>query len=222
MSVFSDQIDLAVLHHAVTHHAADLPDDLSEALLQGVKAIEQQKPHAILELAHQLQQTPALDQLYEKALRDLRQNYSIQERAKSLVIQANQPLTGELQATATQLAQAVVQTLEQVMAQKRSIALGSAQLQILQALNRYPLSVTDLAPTIGQPPATTHALIQTLWSKGYLDYLGTALPYTVLPFLRDRQYRSQPVVPDKFLTLTAKGYFRLYPIFHKTEVPAIA
>jgi DNA-binding MarR family transcriptional regulator len=222
MSVFSDQIDLAVLNHAVEQYAAELPEELSEALLEGLKAIERREPHAIVELAQQLQQTPALDRIYEKALQDLRQGYSAQERAKSLVLQANQPLAGELQQTVNHLVHTVVNTLEQAIEQKRSISLGSAQLQLLQALDRYPLSVTDLAHTVGLSPSVTHSLIQTLWTQGHIDYLSAALPYKILPFLRVQTYRSQSVSPERFLTLTSKGYFRLYPLFRNPEAPAIA
>ncbi len=218
MGVLSDELDLEVLRHAVEHHAADLPTDLAEKLLHSIKAIQHQDPHAVADLVTEFRQNEQLDRIYTQSLRALRQNYSSQERAKSLVLSAHEPATQNLAQEFQQVFNEVVTNIERSLSERKTLEINTAEAQILKALVNYKLTTEDLAHTIGRSQSTTQILVQSLWSKGFIDYLNAPILFTIFPTLRNRRYRQTPVSPDAFLTLTSKGYFHLYPPFQRSHV----
>jgi hypothetical protein len=81
---------------------------------------------------------------YERSPRDLRCDYRTQERAKSLTLTVAQPLEVDF----TLFADLIVK-IEGLIKLRQAIALNTAQTKILQALDRYCLTLEDLAYTIG-------------------------------------------------------------------------
>jgi hypothetical protein len=211
-----DELDLDVLCHAVDRYASDLPTDIAEILLEGVKAVQHQEPHAVANLVEQLRQHKALDRIYERSLRDLRQNYTAQERAKSLVLTLDRPLEPKFKNIIDDL----IAKIERAIDKNKTLALNAAPTQVLKALEKSYLSIEDLAYTIDFPQATTQEIVQKLWEKGYIDYLKSSILYILFPSLRKRKHRQ--IAPDAFLTLTAKGYFHLNPLFKRPDAEAIA
>lgn len=218
MSVLNDELDLEVLRYAVDRHAAELPNELAETLLHGIKAIQHQDPDAVTNFVAQFRQNEQLDRIYEKSLKALRQGYSAQERAKSAVLSTHEPTNPNLVQASHQIFNDISTKIERSLSIRRAMELNAAESQILKALVTYQLTTEDLARTIRQPQAKTQKLVQSLWSKGYIDYLKTPLPLTMFPALRKRRYRQTPVKPDVPLTLTSKGYFHLNPLFQRPRL----
>jgi hypothetical protein len=218
MSVLNDELDLEVLCYAVDRYAAELPTELAETLLHGIKAIQHQDPDAVTNFVAQFRQNEHLDRIYDKSLKALRQGYRSQERAKSLVLSTHEPSNPNLLQTTYQIFNDISSKIERSLSERKTLELNAAEAQILKALVNYQLSTEDLAHTIGRSQSTTQDLVQSLWSKGYIDYLNAPIPFTVFPALRNRRYRQTRVAPDAFLTLTSKGYFHLYPPFQRPRV----
>lgn len=218
MSILSDELDLEVLRYAVDHYASKLPTDLAETLLNGVKAIQNQEPHAVSHLVAEFRQNEQLDRIYRQSLKALRQGSSSQERAKSLVLSTHEPTNPNLVQATYQIFNDISSKIERSLSERKTLELNAAEAQILKALVNYQLSTEDLAHTIGRSQSTTQDLVQSLWSKGYIDYLNAPIPFTVFPALRNRRYRQTRVAPDAFLTLTSKGYFHIYPPFQRPRI----
>jgi predicted DNA-binding ribbon-helix-helix protein len=218
MSVLSDELDLEVLRHAVEHHAAELSTDLAEKLLHSIKAIQHQDPHSVTDLVTEFRDNEQLDRIYTQSLKALRQNYSSQERAKSLVLSAHEPATQKLAQEFQQVFNDVVINIEHALTKRQNLELNEAETRILKALVKYQLTTEDLAHTIGRSQSVTQKIVQTLWAKGYIDYLSAPITFILFPALRNRRYRQTQVPVDAFLTTTSKGYFHLYPILQRPRV----
>ncbi len=212
-----DQIDLAVLQDALEQFATDISGEELTQLLEAIRHWQNQAPGSAQQLCQLVQSSSSIDQAYGQALQQRKRNYSAQERAKSAVLVADSvgPLNG-LGQIANALAKQVETLLTQMSESIASQSCGETtthqiQTAILQALSQHPLRPQDLAYRLNQPLDQTKALVQSLWRKGYIDQLSAPMLYTVLPGLRDRQYRQQPVSSKLFLSLTSKGYFHLHP-----------
>lgn len=84
---------------------------------------------------------------------------------------------------------------------------------ILKKLAQTPLRTQDLSYVLNEPLDRTQTLVQQLWKAGYIDRLDSGLLPILLPNLRKAEYRNQSIDPKLFLTVTAKGYSHLYPVF---------
>lgn len=218
MTALNDELDLEVLRYAVDHYVSELPDELAEKLLNGIQSIQSQTPHAVENLVAQFRQNEHLDRIYRQSLNALRQGYSSQERAKSLVLNSHQSNMQNLGQECQQVFNDIASTIQHSLAKRQRRELENARTQILKALAKYQLTTEDLAYTIGRSQSATQDLINSLWTKGYIDYLGSPLPFTIFPALRNHRYRNKAVEPDAFLTLTSKGYFHLHPLFQRPRV----
>jgi hypothetical protein len=92
-----------------------------------------------------------------------------------------------------------------------------AKEKILKTLEKSHLTGQDLTYTLNQSPQQTTEILRTLWQKGYIDELSAALPYILFPGLRSSRYRNSLPAADTLLTLTAKGYFHLYPLIKRHD-----
>jgi hypothetical protein len=218
MSILSDELDLEVLYYAVDHYASKLPTELAETLLNSIKAIQNREPYAESDLVAKFRKDEQLNRIYRQSLKAVQQGNSSQERAKSLVLSTHEPTNPNLVQATYQIFNDISSKIERSLSERKTLELNAAEAQILKALVNYQLSTEDLAHTIGRSQSTTQDLVQSLWSKGYIDYLNAPIPFTVFPALRNRRYRQTRVAPDAFLTLTSKGYFHLYPPFQRPRV----
>jgi hypothetical protein len=91
------------------------------------------------------------------------------------------------------------------------------QIALLKALEKNQLNVCDLAFTLDQPVDHTQQLVQTLWKDGFIDALRASPLFIIFPGLRGTAHRQHEVPTSMLLTLTAKGYFSLYPMFKSRE-----
>jgi hypothetical protein len=91
-----DQLDLDVLSYGLDRYADDLTTDTVASLREGIQAIQQRDPSAVADLVKQFQENEALDRLYKRSLRDLRKDYSTQERAKSFTASLDRPFAEDL------------------------------------------------------------------------------------------------------------------------------
>jgi hypothetical protein len=71
-NILNDKLDLDVLRHGIDRYGDNLPIDTAEILLERIKSVQNQDPDAVTNLVKQFQQNEALDQLYERSLRDFR------------------------------------------------------------------------------------------------------------------------------------------------------
>jgi hypothetical protein len=213
MSAFNDEIDLDVLQYALQNHADRIPATELQTLLHYLQAFQQQEPGAAEKLCQFTMQSEAIDLAYDLALTELRRQYQTQQRAKSLELSIGSPLTAEINHTITQLAT----TIEQLLTHRQQLSRTTAIEQILKTLEKSHLTPTDLTHLLTQPPQQTETILHGLWQQGYIDRLTAPFPYILFPSLRNPQYRATLPSPDAFLTLTAKGYFYLYPLIKRPD-----
>lgn len=100
---------------------------------------------------------------------------------------------------------------------REAIELDSNQTEILQALDKYRLSIEYLAHTIGRPLSETRIIVEDLWRKGYIDSLKSPTIYILFPELRSQKSHQYPPDDNDFLTLTRRGYFSLYPLVQRSR-----
>ncbi len=100
------------------------------------------------------------------------------------------------------------------------IALKALQIALLKTLEKNQLTVRDLAFTLDQTIEQTQRLVQSLWREGLIDELTASPLFIIFPGLRRTAYRQREVPADLPLTLTAKGYFSLYPMLKSRESAA--
>jgi hypothetical protein len=213
--IFNDELDLNVLCHGIDHFSDDLPTETAENLLTRLKAIQQGDPDATRDLVTQFQENQDLDRIYTRSLRDLRRNYSTRERAKSLTMAREYPSEYDFSYLGDLIAK-----IGDLLTNRKTLEIDALETEILQALDKYRLSIEYLAHTIGQPLPITQKIVQSLWKKGYIDYLQSPTLYILFPGLRSTRYRHSPVNPNAFLTLTRRGYFHLYPVFSRSRIEA--
>jgi hypothetical protein len=211
-NILNDQLNLEVLCHGIDNYGDNLRTDTIEVLLEDLKAVQHQNPDAVTNLVEQFKQNESLDRLYERSLRDLRQVYRTQERAKSATLTVGSPLEGGFTFVVDLIAK-----LEELLNRRNEIALNKAQMKILKSLDKSLLTIEYLAYTIGQSQETTQMIVEDLWKKGYIDYLQSPILYIIFPGLRSRQYRQASVDANAFLTLIRRGYFHLYPLFKRLD-----
>ncbi|MBD2102233.1 hypothetical protein [Leptolyngbya sp. FACHB-261] len=83
---------------------------------------------------------------------------------------------------------------------------------VLQALERRPLTVENLSYILNQPLEAVRGVVKQLWCKGYVDSTTSSLWHKVLPIIGRTQTEPRFSDQDTYFTLTAKGHFRLHPV----------
>ncbi|HEY9751223.1 MAG TPA: MarR family winged helix-turn-helix transcriptional regulator [Allocoleopsis sp.] len=96
------------------------------------------------------------------------------------------------------------------------------EMRILSALERRPLTVENLAHTLGCPIQEMHEIVQRLWQKGYIDTTrATAQTHNTRGqwILNQLLPWGHPPVPVEihsnsktYFILTSKGHLHLHPI----------
>ncbi len=213
MSTLNDEINLNILIYGLEHYPDDLPQESAQSLRQAITAVEQQQPGSQEDLVLLVSRDAHLDQLYRKSLRTQMQGYVSQGRAKSLGLALHQTLNPELVDAMGQIRE----VLDRILLCHKAEMSTQVQDKILKTLEKSHLTCQDLTYTLNQPPQQTIEILRTLWQKGYIDELSTALPYILFPGLRSSRYRNTLPAADTLLTLTAKGYFHLYPLINRPD-----
>jgi hypothetical protein len=216
MSTINEEIDLDLLIQGIEKFPSDLPQESAESLRQAIANLHPQTPNSKRDLVLLVTSDPHLDQLCRKSLRTQMQGYASQERAKSLAL--NQPLSAELNNALDR----ITDLLNHLISDRETKALSQAQTQILKTLEKSHLTPDDFIYTLTIPRSQTEHVLHQLWQKGYIDKLTASVAYILFPKLRSPQYRAHLPAPDTFLTLTAKGYFHLYPLLKRNDRPASA
>jgi hypothetical protein len=96
------------------------------------------------------------------------------------------------------------------------------ELRVLNALERRPLTVENLAHTLGCPIQDMHETVERLWQKGFIDttkatstqegaqvrwILNQIVPWGPPPMATETYSNSKT-----YFILTSKGHLRLHPI----------
>jgi hypothetical protein len=218
MSTINEEIDLNLLIQGIEKFPSDLPQESAEFLRQAIANLHHQTPNSKRDLVLLVTSDPHLDQLCRKSLRSQMQGYNSQERAKSLDLSLHQPLSAEL----TNALNRLTDLVNHLIHDRETKALSQAQTQILKTLEKSHLTPDDFIYTLTIPRSQTEHVLHQLWQKGYIDKLTASVAYILFPKLRSPQYRAHLPAPDTFLTLTAKGYFHLYPLLKRNDRPASA
>lgn len=205
-----------------------------------IQQIGELATHQPQEAAKQIRQLveyhPELNQQYSQEYKRLTQPYQQQERAKSFAQSSSQSATAPITsweqftlailtatdpiATARSL---VKQTKSSPLPSKSQVFLNSLQsavsateaqaIAILKALEQRPLTITDLAHFVGMSVEHTHAIVQDLWNRGYLDRTNTHLLHNLFPILGQHRRQQESLhQTETYLTLTSKGHFFLHPV----------
>ncbi len=209
MSVYSNEIDLEILKQALEQNVDSLPDDVSQALLDALKAWQNQAPQAAEHLCELVIHSEALDRIYTQALTDLRRHYMAQERAKSCILTADS--TQERNGL-SHLVDDLTHTLEQFRWKTDAVKASETQKTILRALETHSLTLKDLTYRTGLSLSTLQPVVQTLRQRGDIDLLSAPLLHWIVPGLKPRRDRQPPIGEEEFLSLTLTGYFRLHPL----------
>ncbi|MGG6263301.1 hypothetical protein ACQ4M3_35295 [Leptolyngbya sp. AN03gr2] len=91
-------------------------------------------------------------------------------------------------------------------------SLDQNEIKILKAIEQRPRSIEDLVYIVRNSTEQVSSTVQSLWKRGYIDYINTNPIAMLFPQLRRQQRQShspEPVIP---LGLTSAGYFALHPI----------
>jgi hypothetical protein len=91
MSVFNDELDLAVLEEALDRYSDSIPRAELETLKQLIQSWKNQDDRAAQTLYDFVSQSDAIDEAYDHALLALRRQYSSQPKAKSLILTLDSP-----------------------------------------------------------------------------------------------------------------------------------
>lgn len=218
MSVYIQEIDLNLLIYGLEQYTDDISQESLEQLQTAIVSVQQSEPNSKEALVSLVSQDDSLDRLYTKSLKARTQGYITQERTKSLVLNLNPTLQTEICDAVDQLAR----TIAQILTRRETQTLTQATQQVLRTLEKSHLTTQDLTYSLNRTQEQTQAILQVLWQKGYIDRLTASLPHILFPGLRPNLYRTQLPSPDTLLTLTAKGYFHLYPLVKRTDRMNIA
>ncbi len=83
---------------------------------------------------------------------------------------------------------------------------------VLEALEFRPLTIENLAYRLEMPIEQSRGIVQRLWNRGYIDTTTGGIFRKIFPIFRSKKQANQIVNSKVYLTLTAKGHFRLHPV----------
>lgn len=228
---------------ALSQLDATLPPELVNGIRQIGNGLALHQPGAIASLPNIVRQHHQLQGLYELAGVTLQHQYQtleqrighppspqvLEEMSALLENAAAQVLTAENPQTIAQAqfrqAKAKQEIGGDVAEPKafwdclyRTIALINEEIDaVLRALERRPLNVENLSYVLQLSTDQVKALLQYLWSAGYIDQTSGGMLHKLFPMWRRVQTLSTadlapptPANPNYF-TLTAKGHFHLHP-----------
>jgi hypothetical protein len=227
---------------------SQLDETLPPELLQGIRqigaALALHQAGAIASISSLVKQNIRWQQLYELAWMTLQRQCQNHEQTRQLLVKelpeevaiALEDTTAQLLTTDDPQTTAHIQ-FTQVKAHQdlkeaaatepqafwnclyRTVSLIEEQSHtVLRALERRPLNVENLCYILQLPVSQVKALVQYLWSTGYIDQTTGGLLHKIFPRWRRVQNASAIELPPQtqanpgYFTLTAKGHFHLHPL----------
>ncbi|MGF1521636.1 MAG: hypothetical protein ACFBSF_04870 [Leptolyngbyaceae cyanobacterium] len=99
-------------------------------------------------------------------------------------------------------------------------ALDSVSIELMKELERQPATVENLAYGLDLSLSQVKGLAQRLQRNGYIGPLNGNFLNMILPLLGIYPQKSQMLDAQTYLSLTAKGYFRLNPVIELNRAAA--
>ena len=239
----TDALTLEACLIALAKLETELPIELHQQVQDLGQALETKDPQAIDRLRDLVTGHADLHQHYDVARLTLQEQYRSQERAKGWQPLTNSTATLALEQLAVPILRAddfrsAAQRLLKSNGAGRANASAQSELQpFLKALQHTvatidPLSVR-LMKELERKPTTLESLSHglnlgldqvrnvayRLRNNGYVSPLTSGFLIMVLPLIGVYPHKSAQFDDQTFLTLTAKGYFKLNPVieFHREQ-----
>jgi hypothetical protein len=234
---FIDTVTLQAFSLARLQLAPVLDQDLEAEIHEVGDRVAQKDPRVADEVRALVNQHRCLRDYYEVAYQDIQQHYQHQERAKqsadaAVVAIALQPPHWEQVVVEILQADAPIQTIRHLMRQLKTqpaafatgmldgffavlqkvlVDLDSHAIAILKALSERPHTLYDLKQRLDESDPHVESVTHMLWNEGYIGRLNDSLWSRVVPLFCSRLHR-EPLNPEDYLALTAKGHFMLRPV----------
>lgn len=240
----TDALTLEACLIALAKLETELPTELHHQVQALGQALETKDPQAIDRLRDLVTSHADLHQHYDVARLTLQEQYRCQERAKGWQPSLN-GVNGTATLTLEQLAvpilraddfrsaaqrllkgsgransqahgelQPFLQTLQRTVA-----TLDAASVRLMKELERKPATLENLSYGLNMGLDQVRGMANRLRSNGYVSPLTSGFLTMVLPLIGVYPHKSAQLDDQTFLTLTAKGYFKLKPVieFHREQ-----
>ncbi|WP_035994656.1 hypothetical protein [Leptolyngbya sp. KIOST-1] len=236
----TDALTLEACLIALAKLETELPIELHQQVQALGQALEAHDPNAVSQLRELVTQHPDLHQHYDMARLTLQEQYRSQERAKGW-----QPGPhGASSTAALALEQVAVPILSAddfrsaaqrvlrgqgghqpelqpfLRSLQRTVAtLDPLSVLLMKELERRPATLENLSYGLNLGLDQVRKLCNRLRTSGYVSPLTSGFLTMVLPLVGIYPHKSAPLDDQTFLTLTAKGYFKLNPVieFHRDQ-----
>lgn len=241
----TDALTLEACLIALAKLETELPVELHQQVQDLGQALEANDPQAVDRLRELVTHHADLNQHYDVARLTLQEQYRSQERAKGWRPDLN-GVNGNATLTLEQLAvpilraddfrsaaqrllkgnggrtKSAAQTELQpfLQALQRTVAtLDAASVRLMKELERKPATLENLSYGLNMGLDQVRGLCSRLRTNGYISPLTSGFLTMVLPLIGVYPHKSVQLDDQTFLTLTAKGYFKLNPVidFHREQ-----
>jgi hypothetical protein len=242
----TDALTLEACLIALAKLETELPIELHQQVQDLGRALEANDPEAVDRLRELVIHHADLHQHYDVARLTLQEQYRSQERAKGhwpgsnrangtctlaleqlavSILRADDfrsAAQGLLKGNGASSTKAAAQTELQpfLQALHRTVAtLDAASVRLMKELERKPATLENLSYGLNMGLDQVRGLCNRLRTNGYISPLTSGFWTMVLPLFGVYPHKSAQIHEQTFLTLTAKGYFKLNPVivFHRDQ-----
>jgi|GEM_PF-1275166 len=215
--------------------------ELAQQIRQIGAQLPQDPSAAIGQLQAVLETQPELQAAYQASRMQLRQQYPARERETKYWFDgvanagaANLDLSLEAVAvlllTTADFRQGALALVKQLRSRRQFAAapedlkgfldlleraahpVDAQTLEILQALERQPLTVEGLAYGLDLSVERVRSRLRSLWQARYIDPVAGSIWRRILPFFKPSSADQAIDDTTTYFTLTARGHFRLHPL----------
>jgi len=242
----TDALTLEACLIALAKLETELPTELHHQVQDLGQALETQDPQAIDRLRDLVTGHADLHQHYDVARLTLQEQYRSQERAKgwqpgfngangtaTLALEqlavpilraddfrgaAQRLLKGNRAGRSHAQAQSELQPFLKTL-QRTVATLDAASVRLMKELERKPATLENLSYGLNLGLGQVRGMTNRLRNNGYVSPLTSGFLTMVLPLIGVYPHKSAQLDDQTFLTLTAKGYFKLNPVieFHREQ-----
>ncbi len=221
MTSLEHAINSEALLEALAQQQHPLPEELQQSLQRTAGQLTNAQPNAATRLRELIEQYPPLEQAYLTVLNTL----DIQEQAQGRTKGLDLTLDEFYKQSSENILIKILQEPGDIRLFARKVIISikeksistTQEIAVLKAIEKRPLAPRELSYAVSFPILITQSIVQHLWDKGEIDRTTGNLLYSIFPALRGKNYRNQELNSKTYLTLTVKGYFRLYPLITSSQ-----
>ena len=224
----TEAITLQAFLIALSQLDTALPGDLQQKIQQIGRALANHQTSAIAEIQDLVKKHAQLNRLYEAARITLQKQYQTQERDKWMMSESGSLALENIAVPiliADDFTIAAKELLKKLKAGKdfidkifldslqKAVSLADIRtISVLEALEFRPLTIENIAYRLEMPIEQSRGIVQRLWNRGYIDITTRGILRKIFPIFKSKKQAKQIADSKAYLTLTAKGHFRLHPV----------